>query len=235
MNTTTQPFAVQAAVQAQRWLDALLDLLYPPRCGGCGAAGEGLLCVSCQSMVQRLPRGDQTRLLRLAAPYEGIQVLVTSAALFVPPMREAIHALKYEGVPHMAGPLALFIAEAWRESGLSADVIVPVPLHPRRQRERGYNQSERLAQELSALIGVPVDRRAVARRRHTEQQVLLGAEARRRNVQGAFAAMPARVNGKQIVVVDDVFTTGATLGECVSALLGAGAAHVHTLTLARAN
>ncbi|MCL5999570.1 MAG: ComF family protein [Chloroflexi bacterium] len=229
-----QPLAVRARAQARRWFDFVLDLLYPPRCGGCGAAGAGLWCESCQRLVQRLPVGDQTTDYPLATPAGKVKLAIISAALFASPLREAIHALKYEGVPGMAEPLSMFIHEVWRQNGIHADVIVPVPLHPRRQRERGYNQSELLARQLGACVGVPVDMCVLERRRHTEQQVHLSAPERRQNVLGAFAASPMRSNGKQIVLLDDVFTTGATLGECAQALLDAGAAHVCAVTLAKA-
>jgi ComF family protein len=215
------------------WLSFVLDLLYPPRCGGCDAAGHGLWCEACDALARRLPAGERAKPVALAAPFENVEFPVVSAAVFAAPLREAIHALKYDGTPGMAQPLARLMAEVWPQS-FNAGLIVPVPLHPRRQRERGYNQSELLARHLSRQSGVPLELRALRRARHTDQQAHLGAAERRLNVQGAFTASTQHVNGKPILLVDDVLTTGATLGECAMALLGAGASQVSAITLARA-
>lgn len=233
MNSSVRPVAVQAALQAHRWIDFALNLLYPPRCGGCGVAGQGWLCELCLRQIRRWPASQQTITRLVPAPWDHTELAITCAAVYTPPLREAIHAFKYEGSPALSQPLARFLADVWQQQCIQADVIVPVPLHPKRQRERGYNQSEHLARHLSTLIGVPVDPRALKRSRHTEQQASLGAAERVRNVQGAFAALPERSNGKLIVLLDDVCTTGATLCECASALLRAGAASVCALTLAR--
>jgi ComF family protein len=230
MNAQTQPLALIA----RRWYTFALDLLYPPRCGGCGVLGHGLWCDACDALVPRLAPPEQTKPLALSAPWEGSVILVVSATIYATPLREAIHAFKYDGVPDMALPFARLMAEGWRQTGMLVDVIVPVPLHPRRTRERGYNQSELLARHLGELVGVPVDGRVLRRVRHTDQQAHLGAAERKINVRGAFDATCERSSGKHIVLVDDVFTTGATLGECATALLNAGAQGVSAVTLARA-
>ncbi len=160
-------------------------------------------------------------------------MIVASGARYESPLREAIHAMKYDGVPALADKLAPLLAEAWRELRPQSDVLVPVPLHTRRQRERGYNQSELLARRLSAQCGVAVRTDLLRRVRHTEQQALLKGDARRHNVRGAFAA-GAEVQGRRVALVDDVFTTGSTLAECARTLLSAGASGVCALTVARA-
>jgi ComF family protein len=112
-------------------------------------------------------------------------------------------------------------------------VLVPVPLHPRRQRERGFNQSELLAREIARRT-VPVAPGALVRRQDTRPQTGLSAAARRANVKGAFAVRQrARVAGRPVVLVDDVFTTGATAQACARALREAGATDVRLLTMAR--
>jgi ComF family protein len=113
-------------------------------------------------------------------------------------------------------------------------LLVPVPLHPRKRRERGFNQSELLAEAISARAGVPLVKDALVRRRETGTQTGLSAAARRANVRGAFAVRRrARIEGQRIVLLDDVYTTGATALACAQALLAAGAREVRLLTLAR--
>jgi ComF family protein len=219
----------------RRWLMAVLDLLYPVRCGGCSKVGKGVWCESCDAAVQRLYPPLQTRPLALHTPWEAVTIDVTSAARYAEPLRDGIHTFKYDGTPDLAGSLGQLMAEAWVNGGLQADVLVPVPLHPRRRRERGYNQSELLAKKIGALVGVTVDMAIIRRVRYTDQQAMLARDERRNNVHGAFKAEPARSNGKHIMLVDDVFTTGATLSECAATLLGAGAWRVSAMTLARAS
>jgi ComF family protein len=215
------------------WIDAALDLLYPPHCGGCGCFGEGWLCPACQSRVRWLGSAGWLEAVPGADGQRGV-LPVLSVAVFAPPLREAIHGFKYDGSPQLAGPFSLLMADAWRACGLRADLIVPVPLHPSRVRERGYNQSALLAQGVSRACAVPHAPNALRRIRYTEQQAHLSATARRANVHAAFVADGALVAGRRILLVDDVLTTGATLNECTGALVQAGARDVVALTLARA-
>lgn len=209
-----------------------LDLLYPPRCGGCGAAGQGWWCPACAAGEAPLGEAGITR----ARLDDGRPLLEIAWARFGPPLREGIHALKYGGSPQLAGPFGERMAQAWQAgaAGWTADLIAPVPLHAARQRERGYNQSERLAEVVARVIGCPLERAALARLRATAQQAQLDRDARQANVAGAFAARPDRVSGRRVLVIDDVYTTGATLRSCAAALYAAGAADVAALTLARA-
>jgi ComF family protein len=219
--------------------DFVLDLLYPPRCGGCGAVGRGMWCAGCASLTRRLGAAERCKALELDAPWAGIEVLAVSAAPYAEPLRQGIHEFKYNGAPDLARPFGLLMAAAWLDHGgpgnRGADVIAPVPLHSRRQRERGYNQSELLGRWVSRETGIPLQARALRRVKHTEHQARLGAAERRQNVLGAFAASPQACAGRRILVIDDVLTTGTTLRECAAALLSAGAAEVAALTLARAS
>lgn len=149
-------------------------------------------------------------------------------------LRHLIHLLKYRGMEPLARPLAERLASLVPQAG-TIDLIVPVPLHRRRRRHRGFNQSELLAAELGRLVRLPVDRRLLRRRRDTETQTGLTHRQRRLNVQGAFEVRrPERVAGKTIALVDDVITTGATAAACALTLRRAGAARVVVLALARA-
>ncbi len=154
---------------------------------------------------------------------------------FEPPLRPAVHALKYRGVRALAEPLALRLAAAWQERGLLADLIVPVPLHPSRQAARGYNQAALLANALASRLTppLPVAEALVVRSRATPPQVALTFRERQANVRGAFACR-GDTHGRRILLIDDVCTTGATLEACGSALRAAGAHAVYGLVVARA-
>lgn len=166
---------------------------------------------------------------------DGASILVISAVPFGPPIREAIHAFKYEGGKNLDAPLAKLMSAALAQSGADADLIIPVPIHKKRQRERGYNQSELMAKHISLAVNVPMRAQAMARVRHTSQQAKLNAAERKANVRDAFFADPSLIQNKRVLLVDDVYTTGATLMEAARAALAAGASQVCALTLARAD
>jgi ComF family protein len=149
-------------------------------------------------------------------------------------MREAIHCLKYSNSQDLAVPLGEMMVSYWQDVYLPADVIIPVPLHARRLRERGYDQAALLARELGKGVGLPVLENALIRVRETSPQVDLDAEERKENVRGAFHCPHDRLAGKSVLLVDDVCTTGATLEACSLALKQRGVRTVWALTLARA-
>ena len=149
-------------------------------------------------------------------------------------MREAVHAFKYNGLQALASPLAELMAQYWRAHPLPAHVLVPVPLHRARQRKRGYNQAELLARGLGQRIGLPVDTTSLVRQRSTAPQVELDALQRKQNVAGAFEVQDNNLSGQEVLLIDDVCTTAATLDACAIALRGAGARSVRALTLTRA-
>lgn len=150
------------------------------------------------------------------------------------PLRSAIHALKYKNNPALAESLVWLMNEHWPGDLPGQAVLVPVPLAEDRARQRGFNQSEVLARQLARNRNLPVLPRAVQRIRATPPQVGLNASQRRQNVQGAFSADPAQTRDQAVILIDDVCTTGATLGACAEALLQAGARWVWGYTLARA-
>jgi ComF family protein len=221
---------------------ALLDLIYPPCCPGCGRMGSAF-CERCRDQVAliespvcfhcgcALPEeGLCFRCRSLPSSLDGIR----AAAVFEDPLRLAIHALKYENNTTLAAPLGAMMVGLWRSGGLpEADLILPVPLHTRRQAERGYNQSSLLARVLGRAVGVPVDEQMLIRQRATLPQVGLGLSERQKNVEGAFVCR-GHLGGQTAVVVDDVCTTGATLEACADALRAVGALRVWAFTLARA-
>lgn len=147
--------------------------------------------------------------------------------------RDAVHALKFDGVSAVAAAMAGEMARVFLAWAPPVSEVVPVPLAPSRRRRRGYNQSQLLARELARVTGLPVRPKALRRRRATPPQARLADEdARRNNVEGAFA--PQRVSpGAAVLLIDDVMTTGATLDACARALREGGSGPVFALTFAR--
>jgi ComF family protein len=198
----------------------LADALAPPSCAACDARLDrrAVLCAACAQAV-------------VAAGPDPI----VAFALFGGPIAAALRRLKFDNRPDLAGPLGHLLRRAARAARLRADVVVPVPLHPARLAERGYNQAALLGAAAARELGVPLDARALQRTRCTSQQARLDRERRLENVSGAFSARsPGRVQGRRVVLVDDVATTGATLAACSAALREAGAASVTALVVARA-
>jgi len=152
-------------------------------------------------------------------------------------LMEAIHLLKYGKKTCLAQPLGVLAKETffhfWDTDAM--DLLVSVPLHIKRLRERGFNQAHLMIWKWAKREGIPFDGLALSRTRWTEPQTTLARTERRKNVRGAFSLrQPERIKGERILLVDDVFTTGATVNECARVLTRAGAAFVDVLTLARA-
>jgi ComF family protein len=130
--------------------------------------------------------------------------------------------------------MAAWLAEVCRREDWRPTLVIPVPLSPKRRRRRGYNQADLVAGALAGMLGLPVRSDALSRERETPSQVGLDPAARRRNVEGAFRALRAEVEGQVVLLVDDLFTTGATLASCAQALRAAGSSEVYGLTVGRA-
>ena len=225
-----------------RWGWMLIDVLFPPECGGCRAKGVRW-CSDCHSRTLVIappicsicgePQREESicrRCVEQPPSYEAVR----SWAQFGGPVRNALHRLKYHRDIGMGDILAQYLVALMKSLDWRIDIITPVPLGVQRQRERGYNQAALLAQPLSLGLKVAYKPKAIYRSLETQSQVGLTLLQRRENVQGAFAAKGKEINGKNILVVDDVSTSGATLNACSDALLSAGANKVYGLTLARA-
>lgn len=153
-------------------------------------------------------------------------------------MREAVHQFKYGRKVSLGKTLGRLMARGCRDflEDCEADIIMPVPLHPKRLRWRGFNQAALLARQVSRAYAVPLDPFTLKRTRATQPQTQLNEPERRRNVRGAFALRTASaLEGKKVLLVDDIYTSGATVNECSRTLKKGGAATVHVLTLAHAN
>jgi ComF family protein len=212
----------------------LVDLVLPAACAGCGLEGDPL-CALCRPAVgARLTLPAGTPLGLADGPPEPLLQLDWCAP-FAGVTRRALHALKYSGEQRLAVPLGAAVAARWRAVGAGGDLLVPVPVHVSRRRERGYDQAELITAAASVLLGLPW-RPAVLRARATTAQYRLDRGHRARNVHDAFtvpAAFTGAVAGHWVVLVDDVVTTGATLVACAEALLVAGAGSVSAVAVAR--
>jgi ComF family protein len=221
----------------------LVDLLFPPRCVGCGAHSAAL-CPACADGVARLrppicrrcgdPLGEPAPRCAACHRHPPPYALARSLASYDGVVRDAIRALKFHGRRDLAAPLGRLLA-AFAVQALPAriDAVVPVPLHPARLAERGFNQAALLAAPVAEAVGARPLAGALCRLRQDARQTALGAAARRDNVAGVFAAGRDVVWGT-VLLVDDVFSTGATAAACAQTLAAAGAARVLVLTLARA-
>jgi len=237
----------------RRWADALLDLVFPPFCPVCRARlDEGRrdpLCARCWRGLERIDPpwcrvcGLPVQAAAGARPLCGPCRLrppafayARAAARYEEIVREALHAFKFRGRRGLAAPLGDLLIEAVSGRlpvGLP-DLLVPVPLHRRRERERGFNQASLLARRLGRAWSRPVRDDVLIRAVATASQTALAAPARRANVRGAFRLRrPELIAGRHVVLVDDVLTTGATLSECAGCLTDGGAATVGVLTVAR--
>jgi ComF family protein len=152
----------------------------------------------------------------------------------VAPLDSVIHRLKYEGYFALAEPLGALMAAHWPSWLHSIDLLAPIPLHPKRERERGFNQSALLARSLARTRQLPVGEGLLRRTRYTTPQIELGPAERAENVRDAFAAASGKLQGRHVLLVDDVFTTGATMAAAAEALLAAGARAVSGYCLASA-
>lgn len=224
-------------------MSALLDLLFPPRCPGCralvpGAAG---FCQACATTLAELPpeRCPVCAEPDAAGPCERCRAAPPAFERAFAPflhggaLADAIHRLKYEDRPHLAGPLAALVAPALAADLAWCELVAPVPLHVHRLRSRGFDQALLLARALGGPVGRPVAARAVRRVRDTPPQVGRDRLQRDENVRGAFEATP-EVRGRRLLLVDDVLTTGATAQAASAAAREAGAVAVRVVALARA-
>lgn len=219
-----------------------LDWMYPPTCVGCGEPGYRL-CFNCQQEINNI-KGKLCQ--RCGVPLTTSHDLCADCRSERPPfeamrnlaqyegvVRECIHSLKYDHNQALGEFFAEDLAALVVQEGWDPDLVVPVPLSPARQKERGYNQSALLARPIGLILGKPFTPFGLKRIRNTRSQVELTAPERKVNVQGAFEAESGIIGGKRILLVDDVTTTGSTLRECAKALKKGDASEVYCLTLAR--
>ena len=203
-----------------RLLNWLLDLLYPPRCAFCRrllTERERGVCRFCRKKYEdRVIRRELKNISVCVAPlrYEG-------------EVRESLLRYKFQGVTAYGPAYAEFIAKAIDESGISCDSMTWVPLSRRRLRKRGYDQAQILAEETAKRLGLPCGKLLIKRVNTRPQSGLASAEQRLKNAKGVYACVdPQKIEGRRILIIDDIVTTGATLSECALTLKNAGCAEV---------
>ncbi len=212
-------------------MNSVLDVLYPVICLICGRrmpTGRWMVCESCWDCLPRLWKTHQKD-ERLCTD------MTMSVFEYREPFQRVLHAFKYGGIRSLAYPLALELRDVLSRCSDPPDILVPVPLHPARLRERGYNQSRLLATELGHACGVPVLSYGHFRRiRYTSSQARLDRQHRLQNLSHAFRVIHSRdLWNRRVALVDDVLTTGSTLDECAKTLFRAGVRSVCTCTVAR--
>ena len=236
--------------------DSVLALIYPQRCAACGGSvdsrHDGVACTTCWDATRIFDEDDtlcwKCGALSAAAVAEEKRQTVRcgrcdadsftgarACGLYEGALRASILALKRE--PNVTRRLLETLRRTQQRKPLAeADLIVPVPLHASREGERGFNQAAVLAHELARATKLPIDEYSLVRRVHTERhRAGMDARSRRDSVGGAFEVRrPEPIAGRRVLLIDDVFTTGATVSECAAVLKSAGAADVYVLTIARA-
>jgi ComF family protein len=236
------------------FLRGLLDILFPPLCHVCKCfipdAGPIHLCRACSEKISPVCSPMCTVCGVPFRTEQGIDHVCSSctvtsrpfvsaraAVLFDGPAQKLIHRLKYGNKVHLSRPLGLMTARYLSSfaAECGAELIVPVPLHPRRLRQRGFNQALLLADFLTKGWHIPTSRNNLRRIRWTEPQIHLSGDDRVKNVRDAFAVKdPVLFEGKRLLLVDDVYTTGSTVAECAKVLKRSGAGKIHVATVARA-
>ena len=236
--------------------DSLLALVYPEACAVCGGPVESrhdapvcaacwaatrlfdeddTLCWKCGAFTPAKIAADKRQTVRCGKCDANNFTAARACGLYEGGLRASVLALKRE--PHIANRLAQIIFNAQQQPPLDgSDLIVPVPLHSQRERERGHNQAAVLAREVARATRLPIEESVLFRRVHTERhRAGMDGKARRESVAGAFEVrQPKLIVGRRVLLIDDVFTTGATVSECAAVLKSAGASDVYVLTIARA-
>jgi ComF family protein len=236
-----------------RFITALLDFFFPPLCHVCRTfipdAGPLHICPAC---LEQMKAVGQPLCHICGIPFIGAGAdhicgnchkqppsydAARAAFIYDGHCRTLIHSFKYNNKIHLRRPLALLAGQRLQEfiSTRAPDLIIPVPLHVKRLRSRGFNQAVLLGELLARVWRLPLERQALKRVRWTEPQINLSADKRHDNVKGAFAVSAGfAVAGKRVLLIDDVLTTGSTAKECATVLKRAGAIDVTVITVARA-
>lgn len=226
--------------------DGILDLLFPPLCLVCGKSSQSYLCLECIKKINfikppfcrtcGIPLSEAENQCNECCNREYFFDFARSVGIFDGILREAVHALKFDCNVMLAEPLGKLMAQHYAETHLigMVDIVVPVPIHRLRMNERGFNQSVELSRIFCDYTSLRLEPNALVKSKETCDQVGLPEEERFANIEGAFSvAEPDAIAGSRVLLIDDVFTTGATLNEAARALRGAGASAVYAYTLAR--
>lgn len=221
---TTQRSTAAIAAALSSSFKTLTDFLFPPFCLICEKASttSSVVCSSCWNSLPRLAPGNMLlSTTRAKLCVSSVIENVISCYIFEHGggFQRIAHALKYQGYTSLGFQLGKEIGIALRTANIQADGIIPVPLHPQKQRERGYNQAEVLAQGIATILGIPVEKNLLKRVRYTKSQTTLSAAERQRNMENAFLLSTSpneHLHFRHLLLVDDVITTGATILSCAA-------------------
>ena len=234
-------------MQIKQIINAVVDELYPQQFKFVFCASEVFENASiCSACKHALPLNSGKVCLRCGTPMHTLAKYcyhckelpfafksARSPFVYDGVVRDAIRQLKYQNAKYVALPLAQQMANCYLAEGFDCDLVISVPLHSKREKERGYNQAQLLAAPLAQALGLPLVSDVLIRRHETPSQTLLNRKERERNLKSAFKAnKKSKVLGKTVLLVDDVFTTGATMDSCSEVLVKAGAKQVFCLTVA---
>lgn len=231
----------------QVWQE-ILAALYPPRCAGCGMVGDNGWCETCAGQIEYVAQPVCARcgtplpleaFCPSCAAYPLAVDAVRAVAHYRGVVQKAIHRCKYGKLPTVAPALAELMFKAWQTELTTplhpAEVVIPIPIHEHRERERGFNQSEMVARHFCKRVRLPLLHDVLKRTVYHRPQVGLDAHERQQNVKDAFRVVQSQpVRGTCVLLIDDVWTTGSTLNEAARALLFAGAERVLAYTVAHA-
>lgn len=233
-------------------LAASIDLLLPPSCLLCGqllqtSRDAQSFCVDCQAAMlplssahcrccaQPFPSATSNHLCGSCLKRPPSFSIVHAAGIYQGSIKDAVHQLKYRNQLTLAKPLGQLLGKviAATGNGFVPDQIIPVPLHPHRLRERGYNQALEVARPIAQQLGLPIDTTLLQRSRKTEQQQGLSATERKSNLRNAFTLV-SKAPALKVLLIDDVMTTGETVRECSRTLLAGGVAEIQVAVVGRA-
>jgi len=222
---------------------SVIDWAFPPACAGCGQEGE-IFCSECLASIIPIKQptcrycslsiakaGICTRCLEVDHPYTEI----VSYAVYAGNLRSGIHALKYQNNFWLGDVFSNLLIRLLEDKNWPIDVVMPIPLSEERLQQRGYNQAALLSSPIAKHFSWKHDQRSLVRVKENHSQVALTREQRFENVKSAFLAEPAKQSNLSVLLVDDVFTTGATITEAAKALTAVGFINIYAITLAKAS
>ena len=216
-------------------ISPIIDFIYPPVCISCNqllADGSQKVCPGCWNSIQcvtrELPLYSETKQKLLDS---GVISDLVSAFVFEKEgtFQHIAHALKYNGYESLGRELGKQIGNRAIDWRVHADCVIPIPLHKVKRRERGFNQSDHIANGISSILGIPTHTTIVQRKKHTQTQTMLSMDERRKNVEDAFEidrSKHSQIDGRVCLLVDDIITTGATLNSCAQELIKGGASQI---------
>lgn len=229
---------------AKEVINGLLDFVYPKLCVGCGEVVDTFLCDSCKESIIVI-EPPICKICGTPSDYSTCYDCkdkqyyfdcAASACLFEGTMQKSIWKFKFNGITELAEELSKLMIESYalHIKYKHIDMAVPIPIHPRRMAERGFNQSDILGAKLCSSLNIPYSTNILKKIKHTKDQINLSLDDRIINLNGAFKVSPkANIKDKNILLIDDVFTTGSTANEAAKTLKEAGAAEVYAYTAGR--